>query len=54
MLGTIKKLWEKIDGRVLFVAGLVVGWATKGILIWISNWVLGKPIFKNTINIGYL
>ena len=45
-ISTIKKLWEKIDGRVLFVVGLLAGWATKGILIWISNWVLGKPIFK--------
>lgn len=42
----IKRIWEKIDGRVLFLAGLVVGWATKGILIWLQNWVTNQPVIK--------
>jgi len=46
MLSFIKRMWEKIDGRVMFVAGIIVGWATKGILLWIKGWILGLPIFK--------
>lgn len=42
----IKKLWEKIDEKVFFVLGLIVGWATKGILIWLQNWIMAKPVFK--------
>lgn len=42
----IKRIWEKIDGRVLFLAGLVVGWATKGISIWLQNWVTRQPVIK--------
>lgn len=46
MLGIIKKLWEKYDGRILFVVGVIVGWATKGILIWVKDWVMGKALFR--------
>lgn len=42
----IKKMWEKVDGRVLFVVGLVAGWATKGILLWAKDWVTGWGVTK--------
>ena len=42
----IKRLWEKYDGRILFVVGWITGLATRGILIWVKNWILGWPVFK--------
>lgn len=46
MISLIKRFWEKIDGRVLFLAGLIIGWATKGVLLWLKNWIVGQPVLK--------
>lgn len=45
-ISTVKKLWEKIDGRVLFVAGWILGLATRGILISLENWVTNSWVWS--------
>ena len=45
-ISTIKKLWEKIDGRVGLLIGWIVGLATHGIWLSLKAWVEGSWLWS--------